>query len=90
LVGYSQEPVPQVGTAFRIRLVDVAVPLRAHPISGTAQVRWKMVDAAGYEFFPDRYRYDILLTIVVREGVTPPAVPSLPDNGTMDSGLDQN
>jgi len=58
-------------------LVDIAVPLRAHPIPGTAQVRWKMVDEDGYEFFPDRYRYGILLTIVVREGAPPPSVDRL-------------
>jgi transcriptional regulator with XRE-family HTH domain len=54
--------------------VDIAVPLRAHQLDGTAQVRWKMVDDDDREYFPDRYYQGLLLTIVVRTGAPPPTV----------------
>ena len=55
-------------------LVDITVPLRAHELAGTAQVRWKMVDDSGFEYFPDRYYQGLILTIVVREGASEPIV----------------
>lgn len=55
-------------------LVDIAVPMRAHNMAGTAQVHWKMVDDDGYEFFPDRYYRGIFTTVIVREGVPAPEI----------------
>jgi hypothetical protein len=46
--------------------------MRAHTCAGTAQVHWKMVDDAGYEFFPDRHPEGIFTTVIVREGVPAP------------------
>jgi transcriptional regulator with XRE-family HTH domain len=54
--------------------VDIAVPVRAHPLDGTSQARWKMVDDDGWEFFPDRYPYGIFMTIVVRAGTPEPRI----------------
>jgi hypothetical protein len=51
------------------QLVDITVPLVASRIDCTAQIRWKMVDRDGRQFFPDRYWYGLMLIIVVREGV---------------------
>jgi transcriptional regulator with XRE-family HTH domain len=54
--------------------VDIAVPLRAHPLEGTSQVRWKMVDDDGWEFFPDRYPRGVFMTIVVRDNAPEPVI----------------
>jgi transcriptional regulator with XRE-family HTH domain len=47
--------------------VDIAVALRSQPMGGTAQVRWRMVDDDGHEFFPHPDRIGLLLTITVDE-----------------------
>jgi transcriptional regulator with XRE-family HTH domain len=52
--------------------VDITVPMRAQNHAGTAEVHWKMVDDAGYEFFPDRHPEGIFTTVIVREGVPDP------------------
>jgi transcriptional regulator with XRE-family HTH domain len=57
--------------------VDITVPLRAHLLAGTAQIRWKMVDDGGREYFPDRYYQGLILTIVVRENAPEPVVTRL-------------
>ncbi|MEC3978150.1 NBR1-Ig-like domain-containing protein [Amycolatopsis sp. H20-H5] len=52
--------------------VDIAVPIRAQPLLGTSQARWKMVDENGWEYFPDRYPAGVFMTIVVVEGAPSP------------------
>lgn len=53
-------------------MVDIVVPMRAPLLPATAQAHWKMVDGEGRLYFPDRYRYGILVTITVQEGALPP------------------
>lgn len=57
--------------------VDIAVPLKAHILPGTAQIHWKMVDAEGHEFFPTQYYQGIFTTIVVCEGAPAPKLQRL-------------
>jgi transcriptional regulator with XRE-family HTH domain len=54
--------------------VDIAVPLKAHILPGTAEVHWKMVDEDGCEYFPDRYHQGVFTTIVVEDGAPPPSL----------------
>ncbi|NKE55372.1 helix-turn-helix domain-containing protein [Lentzea sp. PSKA42] len=52
--------------------VEIAVPVRAQPLEGTSQMRWKMVDMFGRRYFPNSYCFGLVMTIVVREGAVPP------------------
>ena len=52
--------------------VDVEVPMRTQCMGGTAQVRWKIVDDQGRDYFPDPGRLGLLLTITVEEEAPPP------------------
>lgn len=52
--------------------VDLVVPVRAQALEGSSQAHWKMVDDAGWEYFPDRYPAGLVLSIVVRAGAPEP------------------
>ncbi|MBF9328447.1 helix-turn-helix domain-containing protein [Mycobacteroides chelonae] len=45
--------------------VDITVPMRAQPLTGSSQMHWKMVDDQGWEYFPDRYNLGLVVSIVV-------------------------
>ncbi len=45
--------------------VDITVPVKAQPLSGASQAHFKMVDGAGWEYFPDRYSLGLVLSIIV-------------------------
>lgn len=45
--------------------VDITVPVQAQPLAGASQAHWKMVDDAGWEYFPDRYSMGLVLSIIV-------------------------
>jgi len=64
----------QIATTMPGETVDITVPMRAHNLAGTAEVHWKMVDDAGYEFFPDRYPEGIFTTVIVRNGAPNPEI----------------
>ncbi|SCL73557.1 NBR1-Ig-like domain-containing protein [Micromonospora peucetia] len=53
-------------------VVDIEVPMRTQCMGGTAQVRWKIVDEEGWDFFPDPGRLGLLLTIIVDEDAPSP------------------
>lgn len=65
-LGVPSSPVQvRIADTMPGETVDIAVPLKAHILPGTAEVHWKMVDEDGFEYFPDRYYQGIFLTIVV-------------------------
>jgi transcriptional regulator with XRE-family HTH domain len=45
--------------------VDISVPVKAQDLEGTAIAYWKMADADGRWYFPDRYAQGLVLTIRV-------------------------
>ncbi|WP_374118754.1 NBR1-Ig-like domain-containing protein [Allokutzneria sp. A3M-2-11 16] len=65
----SHTPIPDTMPG---EIVDISVAIRAQPLAGTSQARWKMVDKNGWKYFPDRYEGGLLLTILVREGAPTP------------------
>jgi transcriptional regulator with XRE-family HTH domain len=74
-LGIPSSPLQvQIATTMPGQTVDITVPMRAHNLAGTAEVHWKMVDDAGYEFFPDRYPEGIFTTVIVRNGASNPEV----------------
>jgi len=74
-LGIPSSPLQvQIAATMPGQLVDIAVPMRAHNLAGTAEVHWKMVDDDGYEFFPDRYYRGIFTTVIVRDGVPDPEI----------------
>jgi len=54
--------------------VDLVVPVQAQALEGSSQAHWKMKDADGWEYFPDRYPAGIVLSIVVRAGAPAPEI----------------
>lgn len=59
-------------------VVDIEVPMRTQRMAGTAQVRWKIVDEDGWDFFPDPDRLGLLITIIVDEDAPPPTCSAEP------------
>jgi hypothetical protein len=54
-------PIPDTSPG---QVVDITVPLMASRIDCPAQIRWKMVDPDGRQYFPDRYWYGLMLIIM--------------------------
>jgi transcriptional regulator with XRE-family HTH domain len=64
----------QIATTMPGQTVDITVPMHASGEPGTVEVHWKMVDDAGYEFFPDRDPGGIFTTLIVRVGAPIPEI----------------
>jgi transcriptional regulator with XRE-family HTH domain len=61
-------------------VVEIAVPLRAHPMEGSSEAHWKLVDEDGWEYFPN-YPVGIMTSVTVRDDAPIPFLGRLVDKG---------
>lgn len=62
-----QVPIPDIEPGEE---VTIAVPCVAHFVEGTSNAAFKMTDAAGRHFFPDRYLVGLQVQVTVVRGLT--------------------
>jgi transcriptional regulator with XRE-family HTH domain len=48
-------------------IAEIPIPLRGAPLPGTAQILFKMTDGAGNLYFPRKYSYGLLVTVITVE-----------------------